>query len=155
RPRFAIATAVLAFLAAGLLGVGVYRIATDKGELVIQTDDDDVEVVISSGGKVVKIIDTKSGKHVTLRSGDHELELKDGQKGLTISPGRMTVKRGETVLATITRGDKPGDALTVSRPARRPPGGLVAWWRADGNAKDSAGRNHGTLKGEVTFAPGV
>src|SRR5262249_27199866 len=94
-------------------------------------------------------------KHVTLRSGDYELELKDGQKGLTISPGRMTVKRGETVLATITRGDKPGDALTVSRPARRPPGGLVAWWRADGNAKDSAGRNHGTLKGEVTFAPGV
>jgi WD40 repeat protein len=106
RPRFAIATAILAFLVTGLLGVAVYRIATDKGELVIETDNDDVEVVISSGGKVVKIIDTKSGKHVTLRSGDYELELKDGQKGLRISPVKMTIKRGETVLATIERVTK-------------------------------------------------
>jgi hypothetical protein len=99
RPRFAIATAILAFLVAGLLGVGVYRIVTDKGELVIETDSDDVEVVISKGGKVVKIIDTKSGKHVTLRSGDYELEVKDG---LTISPVKMTIKRGKTVLASFT-----------------------------------------------------
>jgi serine/threonine protein kinase len=101
--RFLIATAILAFLVAGLLGVAVYRIATDKGELVIQTDNDDVEVVVSKGGKVEKIIDTNSGKHVTLNSGDYELALKDGQEGLKLSPGKMTLKRGETVLATITR----------------------------------------------------
>jgi WD40 repeat protein len=62
-----------------------------------------VEVVVSKGGKVVKIIDTKSGKHVTLKSADYELALKDGQKGLRLSPVKMTVKRGETVLATIER----------------------------------------------------
>jgi WD40 repeat protein len=32
---------------------------------------------------------------------------------------------------------------------------VIAWWRADGNPKDSVGDNHGTLKGGVTFAPGV
>jgi serine/threonine protein kinase len=32
-PRFVVAAVLLAFLVAGLLGVGVYRIATDKGEL--------------------------------------------------------------------------------------------------------------------------
>jgi hypothetical protein len=149
------AIAILAFLVAGLLGVAVYRIATDTGELVIQTDNDDVEVVVRKGGKEVKIIDTKSGKHVTLNSGDYELALRDGQEGLRISPGEIAVKRGATVLATITRRGKPGDALTEPPPASRPPDGAVAWWRVDGNAKDSAGGNHGTLKGGVTFAPGV
>jgi WD40 repeat protein len=150
RPRFMIALATLAFLVAGLLGAGVYRIATDNGELVIQTNRDDVEVVISQGGEVVKIIDTKTGKHVTLNSGDYELALKDGQAGLRISPDKMTLKRGKTVLATITRADKREGELNEP-----PPGGQVAWWRADGNAKDSVGGNHGTLKGGVTFAPGV
>jgi WD40 repeat protein len=153
RPRLMIATAVLAFLVAGLLGVGVYRIATDKGELVIQTDNDDVEVVVSKGGKEVKIIDTKTGKHVTLDSGEYELALKDGGD-LTISPGKITLKRGKTVLATITRR-KPDGPLADLPPAGRPPDGVVAWWRADGDAKDSAGKNHGTLKGGVTFATGV
>src|SRR5262249_40248908 len=100
----------------------------------------------------VKIIDTKSGKNITLNSGDYELALKEGQEGLKLSPGKMTLKRGETVLATITREGKRGDALT-ERP--HPPRGLVAWWRADGNPKDSVGEHHGTLKGGVTFAPGV
>jgi hypothetical protein len=97
------AAAILLVLVAGLLGVAVYRIATDKGELVIQTDSEDVEVVVSRGGEVVTIIDTKSGKRVTLKSGDYELALKDGPEGLRLSPDKVTLKRGETVLATITR----------------------------------------------------
>jgi hypothetical protein len=32
--------------------------------------------------------------------------------------------------------------------------GLVAWWRGEGNALDSAGTNNGTLVGGVTFASG-
>jgi hypothetical protein len=35
-----------------------------------------------------------------------------------------------------------------------PPPGLVAWWRAEGNALDSAGDIHGTLSG-ATFATGL
>jgi hypothetical protein len=111
--RFLIATAILAFLVAGLLGVGVYRIATDNGELVIETDNDDVEVVVSKGGKVVKIIDTKSGKHVTLNSGEYELALKDGREGLRLSPVKMAVNRGEIVLATITRETKAEDGKVI------------------------------------------
>jgi serine/threonine protein kinase len=155
RPWLVIATAVLAILVAGLLGVAVYRIATDKGELVIQTNNNDVEVVIRQGGEEVKIVDTKTGKHFTLNSGDYELVLKGGQEGLKISPDKMTLKRGETVLATITRAGKPSGALPGPPPAAKPLAGLVAWWRADGNAKDSVGGNHGTLKGGVTFAPGI
>ncbi len=32
---------------------------------------------------------------------------------------------------------------------------LVSWWRAEKNATDAVGTNHGTLAGNVAFAPGV
>jgi WD40 repeat protein len=105
--RFVIVAAILMFLVAGLVGTAVYRIQTDNGELVIETDNDDVEVVVRDRGKVVKIIDTKSGKHVTLNSGEYELALKDGPEGLKLSPEKVTLKRGETKLATIERVTKP------------------------------------------------
>jgi WD40 repeat protein/serine/threonine protein kinase len=146
------ALAALLLVSVTIVGAAVYRFQTDQGELVIETDNDDVEVVVKQGGKVVTIIDTKSGKHVTLNSGDYELTLKDDKEGLKLSSAKMTVKRGETVLATITRPG-PDDALPLA--GRKPPDGVVAWWRADGDAKDSVGDHHGTLKGGVTFAPGV
>ncbi len=34
------------------------------------------------------------------------------------------------------------------------PAGLVGWWRAEGNARDSVGTNHGTLRNGAGFAAG-
>ena len=34
------------------------------------------------------------------------------------------------------------------------PSGMVACWRANGNARDSVGHNNGALQGDVRFAPG-
>lgn len=34
------------------------------------------------------------------------------------------------------------------------PSGLVSWWRGEGTAYDTAGKNHGALQGGITFAPG-
>jgi WD40 repeat protein len=109
RTRLLIATAVLAFLVAGLLGAAVFRIATDKGELVITSESDDVKVVITQGGKQVDVIDTKTDEQIrlTLRSGEYDLELKGAPKGLKLNIDRATLKRGETVLATIERVTRP------------------------------------------------
>jgi hypothetical protein len=41
----------------------------------------------------------------------------------------------------------------VPQPAP-PPAGLISWWRAEGNALDSVGTNHGVLTNGVTFATG-
>src|SRR5262249_48654354 len=35
-----------------------------------------------------------------------------------------------------------------------PPFGLVGWWRAEGDALDAIGTNHGTLQGGAIFAAG-
>jgi WD40 repeat protein len=139
-------------------GVVVYRILTDKGELVIETVDDDVEVVVKQGGKVVTLYDPKTKQKLVLCSGSYELELKGKPAGLKLDLDRVTLKRGDKEIAKIVRVPPPPpvpEPPPGQPPAIRPPGGPVAWWRADGNAKDSAGGNHGTLKGGVTFAPGV
>jgi serine/threonine protein kinase/WD40 repeat protein len=102
------------FLAAGVV---VYRIQTDRGELVITTESDDVEVIVKQGGKFVDIIDTKTKKHLTLRSGVYDLELKDG-KGLKLDLTHATLTRGETVLAKIERLPKPAPPAVVE--AKKP-----------------------------------
>jgi WD40 repeat protein/serine/threonine protein kinase len=111
--RIVAVVAALMFVVAGLLGAAVYRVATDKGELVIETESDDVKVVITQGGKLVDVIDTKTDKQISLalRSGEYELALKQGQEGLRLSRDKMTLKRGETVVATVTIGT-PGQAAS-------------------------------------------
>jgi len=47
-----------------------------------------------------------------------------------------------------------GADLTVVRLCVPPPAGLIAWWKGEGNANDSAGRADGVLYRGVTFAPG-
>jgi hypothetical protein len=107
RRRSLLVAMALAVLLGGLVLAGgvVYRIQTDKGELVITTQTDDVKVVITQGGKLVDVIDTKTDKQITLalRSGVYELELKGAPTGLKLSIDKATLTRGETVLAKIER----------------------------------------------------
>src|SRR5262249_39098108 len=103
RRRTVAFAAALWFAVAVLLGGAVYRIATDKGELVITTESDDVEVVVKQGGELVRIIDTKTEKSITLRSGVYELELKDAPARLKLDVEKATLRRGEKTLATIER----------------------------------------------------
>jgi hypothetical protein len=46
--------------------------------------------------------------------------------------------------------------LTVNPPPPciPPPAGIVSWWKAEGNALDHAGTNHGTLQGQTAYGPG-
>lgn len=88
----------LALVAAGV----IYRVQTDKGELVISSQSDDVEVVIKQGGKLVTIIDTKTQKKLELKSGEYDLELRNAE-GLKLDITRATLMRGEKVLASIIR----------------------------------------------------
>jgi WD40 repeat protein len=103
RPHLVGLAAAVLFVGSVLAGIVVYRIQTDKGELVITTESDDVDVIVRKGGKVVEIIDTKTKKSIRLDSGTYELELKGAPKGLRLTIGKVTLTRGETVLAKIER----------------------------------------------------
>jgi serine/threonine protein kinase len=51
---------LLGFIVTLLGGGTAYRITTDKGELVIETDDPSIEVVVKQGGRQVTIIDPQT-----------------------------------------------------------------------------------------------
>ena len=75
-------------------GPAVFRIVTNKGELVIETDDPDVEVHVKRNGEQVTLVDTKSNKEITLQAGTYQLELAGDKDGLALSTNQFTLSRG-------------------------------------------------------------
>ncbi|WP_052639885.1 protein kinase domain-containing protein [Zavarzinella formosa] len=118
RPRSYSVAAGFAFVALLLLGTVIYRIQTDKGELVISTESDDVEVLVKQGGRLVTIIDTKTQKQIELKSGEYDLELRNAD-GLKLDITKAALTRGSKQLATIERVPKP-DAKTAAKTDDKP-----------------------------------
>lgn len=94
-----------------LMAGAVYRIQTDRGELVIETKDDAVEVIIKQNGNIIELVDTTTSHRVILKSGVYDLELSDNtDDGLSLNLQRAEIRRGKTVIATIRKeidGDLP------------------------------------------------
>jgi WD40 repeat protein/tRNA A-37 threonylcarbamoyl transferase component Bud32 len=115
RQMIAAALAVL-LVGAGLFGLVIYRITSDKGEVVIETDDSDVEVVVTQGGKEVTILDPRSRQKVTLDTGEYTVRLAGNPDGLKIDmPETFTLRRGDTKIVTVKRvEEKVGEVRCIN-----------------------------------------
>ena len=104
RPWVRIAAA-LAILAAGAVSLALitYRIQTGIGELVIESDDRDIEVIVKQGGEQVTIIDPRTKNRIELNAGRYELQLAGGGAGLRLSTDTFTLKRGDKTVVTVRR----------------------------------------------------
>jgi tRNA A-37 threonylcarbamoyl transferase component Bud32 len=91
---------VLLFLG-GLVAGAVYRIATDKGQIVVEAEDADIEVVIRRGGEEVAILDPRTRQKVELRSGEYEVALSGPAGDLRLSTHSFTLERGEKKVVTV------------------------------------------------------
>jgi WD40 repeat protein len=106
RPALAAALALL-LLGGALLGVIAYRIATDRGEFVIEVDDEEVEVLLAKHGLMVKDRKTgreyqlKPGRHI-LRTGDYEIEVTEQASGLEFSTREFRITRGGKTRVKVT-----------------------------------------------------
>jgi WD40 repeat protein/tRNA A-37 threonylcarbamoyl transferase component Bud32 len=99
--RVALAASVLAVLVAALT---IYRIATDRGDIVIETDDPDVEVMVRKNGELVTILDGKTKQKVTLYSAEYTLSLTGDAEGLKLEmPPTLVLRRGDKQIVKITR----------------------------------------------------
>ena len=125
-PSVMVGLLMLGVLSFGLLMLGVLgwyflapqiiRIATDQGEVVINTSDDDVEVQVLQDGEVVQVIDTKTQQSFSLESGQYSFnavasdstEAIEEGNSFTIEPETLTMKRGETVIVSVTMNPKEG-----------------------------------------------
>ncbi len=128
RRRFRIAVAValaLFLIGGGLLGVVAYRVATDRGEFVVEADNEEVEVLLAKHGLTVK--DRKTGREYHLKpgrqdldSGDYTIEVAEMPEGLQFSTKQFT----------IARGSKERVKVSLKPPAKAEKVGEVRRWEA-------------------------
>jgi WD40 repeat protein/serine/threonine protein kinase len=109
RRRHALVGLVAGLLLALIAGVAVYRARTDVGEILLESEDPAVEVVIRQGQHEVRVVDTSTARQIELPSGEYDLEVRGGPEGLRLKPERVTLTRGQTVQTAF------------ERPPRQPP----------------------------------
>jgi serine/threonine protein kinase len=103
--RLVISALVAAVLAVGLLfSPTIYRFATNQGEVIIETDDPDVEVVVTKDSETAKIIDRKTGRTVTLQAGTYQVELGENSEGLKLLTSNFTLERGGKAIVRVRLG---------------------------------------------------
>ena len=97
----------------------IIRIVTDQGEIVIETNDPDVEVEFLKDGKTFRVVDTKTNQSFDIRSGSYEIRAKantansqgDQNVAFDVTPNRLIMKRGQQQIVTVTKTTKaPGNA---------------------------------------------
>jgi hypothetical protein len=95
-----VALAVLALVPAGCFCAGpTIRFATNKGEVVIETDDPDVEVKIRDGTVIVH--DWAKNRKYALTAGDYDLEVREaGPDGPRLRATRFSLNRGGREVVT-------------------------------------------------------
>jgi WD40 repeat protein len=109
----AVALAALMGVGGALYGPAVYRLATDQGQLVIETDDPDVQVVVKQEEQQVTIIDGKTKQEVTLKAGKYQVELVPPKMGLGVSAREFTLTRGGKQVVQV-RWEPPGPIQTLT-----------------------------------------
>ena len=88
-------------------GEQIIRIATDKGQIVIETNDAEIEIEVLAGGEVVRVIDTRTDQAIDINSGEYQIRASDkgGGNGFEIRPEKLVMTRGDKQIVTITRSD--------------------------------------------------
>jgi formylglycine-generating enzyme required for sulfatase activity len=125
--RVALAAAVL------LVGLGLYfaptiiRIATNKGELVIEVDDPRIEVVVM--GADAEVRDKSTNRSFVLRAGSGEVEFLDPKSGARALTKKFTIERGgrQVVKATMQEIESAREKA-AGGPSGSDPDRTVAEW---------------------------
>ena len=104
----------LALILYQLLGI-----RTPTGELVVESDDPNIEVIVKQGGQQVMIVDPKTSNRIELKAGLYELQLAGGEAGLRLLTDTFTLKRGDKTVVTVRR-QAPAHADTMRRQAASP-----------------------------------
>ncbi|OWK36596.1 Serine/threonine protein kinase PrkC, regulator of stationary phase [Fimbriiglobus ruber] len=82
----------------------IVRVVTNKGDLVIEVDDPNVEVVVKQGGVVVEDRTTK--RSFVLRAGDGEVEFRDSDSGAVAQTKTFRIERAGRAVVTAAMGIK-------------------------------------------------
>jgi uncharacterized protein (TIGR03067 family) len=108
RIRRRVLVVIGALAAAVLLVRGVIYFATDNGRLRVDGDVDDVELVISKGGKEYDVVDLKNGTRVkSLPTGDYQIALKGDRADVKLDKDAFTISRAGEAVVTVKQESVP------------------------------------------------
>ncbi len=94
---------MLAFVGVGVLfGGTIYRVVFNKGELVIEVEDKDIEVKIVHNGVVVQ--DKPSKREFTLTAGKGEIEVLE-RDGIKLTTKKFELTRNGRTTVKVTAGE--------------------------------------------------
>ncbi|MEO9594274.1 serine/threonine protein kinase, partial [Rhodopirellula bahusiensis] len=97
-----------------LLAAIVVTIQTDRGTLVIESPQDDLQIEIVRGDQAVEELEVETGGNaITLRSGTYNVRLKAKSDGITLSHNQVTVRRGEETVVQVHQSTSPVTELTA------------------------------------------
>ena len=111
----------LGFFGWQAFGQQIIRVATNHGELVIETNDENVVVKILSNGEEIQVVDADSLQRIDIRAGEYELHAsskssESGEHAFEIKPNKIVMARGGKQIATITKiADPTSDAAPIVR----------------------------------------
>jgi formylglycine-generating enzyme required for sulfatase activity len=122
--RFGLAAVLLVALGLGAYqyGAAIVRVVTNKGVLVIETDDKAVELTVK--GQSATIIDHRTKREIEVGAGDQEIEVRERPDGLHFFTKRFTLSRGGTEIVHVR--EEMARSGAAGRAAPRPPAEGVA-----------------------------
>ncbi len=120
RPLLIAGLVLAATLFAGAIAM---RVTTDRGEIVVETDDKSLKLTVRKSGEIIRIRDPRTGQAWDVDTKNYQLAAADQPDGLAIDlPGRgtLTLRRkggGTVTLTTTPREDIPPP---IPEPTRLP-----------------------------------
>ncbi|WP_197455941.1 serine/threonine protein kinase [Stieleria neptunia] len=108
------AAAALCLIAATI----VIKIQTDRGDLVIHSEHDDLTVLVKQGDEVVDQLTIESGKdnRKTLHKGTYQVEIVGGGDALALSDDVVTIGRGTGQSIDVVKRIEPRGQSLVEAP---------------------------------------
>jgi serine/threonine protein kinase len=94
--------AVISLLGVAAVALVVYT-QTSFGTVVVDTEQKNVQILVTRGGETVEIIDGQDAWRVELRPGDYDVELKDGGDSLELDQQTIAVARGDEVRLKVRK----------------------------------------------------
>lgn len=106
--------AVFLLVAAGWLAAPqIIRIATDQGELIIETNDsEDIQIEILENGKKVRVIDVASNHALDIKSGQYEIKASSKSQAdvrFEVSPQAIKMTRGGKQIVKVNQAKAPNN----------------------------------------------
>ncbi len=89
-----------------MFGPQIIRIATDQGQIVIESNDPDVQIEVLSGGETIEVVDLKTKQSIQIKSGNYQIRAVGDENSISIDKATLTLSRGESAIVTVTKNDK-------------------------------------------------